>query len=209
MISDSDVTAYELRSARLLLRCWREDDAPSFRALLDRNDQALRPFITWMRDEPAPLEHTRARLAGYRLAFDEGRDFRYGMFDAADERLIGELMLSTRTGEGSREVGYLVDQSEAGKGFASEASAMAIRLAFQHSQVDRVELHCSPRNRASVRIAEKLGFRHIRTLPAHYRNSEGDVEDSMIWMLNQEEWDRETFPASETQAFDKTGRRLF
>src|SRR5688500_16306055 len=96
-------SAYEMSSPRLLARCWTADDAEAFRALVDRNDQHLRPFIGWMRAEPMPLDATRQRLLRYRERFLADEDFRYALRDLGG-RLIGELILSTRSGGNTREV---------------------------------------------------------------------------------------------------------
>lgn len=200
--------AYEIRSNRLLLRCWSLDDAPDFCALLDRNFHHLEPFIPWMRAGRPSLEATVARLRDYRAKFDSDVDFRYAMVLRETDELIGELMLSTRTGPASREVGYLVDQAHTGRGLATEASAMGIRVALQLYDCDRVELHCSPHNAASIRVAEHLGFAHEATLGRRYEVGEGDRQDSMIWTLFRDRANVEIMPAPETEAFDVLGRKL-
>ena len=50
--------AYQFETGRLLGRCWTPADAPAYRAAIDDNDQHLRPYIPWMREEPKPLEAT-------------------------------------------------------------------------------------------------------------------------------------------------------
>ena len=176
-----------MESSRLVARCWREEDAEDFRALLDRNDRHLRPFIQWMRDEPMTLDGTRQRLAGYRGRFLAGEDFRYALLDS-NEQLVGELMLSTRSGDGSRELGYLLDQSSTGRGLATEAARLGLWAAFKKSGVGQVELFCAPENRASIRIAEKLGFTLVETLPAHGKDSEGELRDAMHWRITAAEY---------------------
>jgi ribosomal-protein-serine acetyltransferase len=201
---ETQVSPFSVRSPRLLARCWEADDADAFRALLDRNDRYLRPFIPWMRDEPQSLEQTRARLLGYRERFVAGEDFRYALF--ADGTLIGEVMLSPRSGPGTREVGYLLDRSATGHGYATEAAAMACRAAFDFAMVKRVHLHCSPENTASVRVAQKLGFTLLEVHEKCYEDSEGVLRDSMHWMLDTDLYLRSPAAHLLVDAFDAGGR---
>ncbi|HET6603814.1 MAG TPA: GNAT family N-acetyltransferase [Xanthomonadaceae bacterium] len=200
-------TAFSIRSPRLQARCWSPDDASDFRALLDRNDSHLRPFIPWMRDEPMPLAATRERLHGYRERFLAGLDYRYALFDAGGH-LVGELMLSTRSGPGSREVGYLLDRAVTGRGFATEAAAMALRVAFEIDRVGRVLLICSPENAASVRVAEKLGFVLDHVREAEYTDSEGLVRDSLFWVLPADRYRHSPAATLAVRAFDQAGASL-
>ena len=192
---------------RLLARCWSPDDAEDFRALLDRNNEHLRPFIPWMAAEPRSLEDTRERLSKDHLRFENNEDYRYALLDSAD-RLIGELILSTRGGGNAREVGYLLDKDTVGQGLATEAAAMLVKTAFLHCKVEHVDLHCSPRNTASVRIAEKLGFRLLALHEKAQQDSEGLLDDSMHWQL-----DAAAFPSSlaaglDIRAWDRHGKLL-
>lgn len=45
-------TAYRIETSRLLMRCWSPSDARQLRTCLDDNDQHLRPWIPFMKDEP-------------------------------------------------------------------------------------------------------------------------------------------------------------
>ncbi len=197
-----------MQSPRLCARCWSPADAEAFRALLDLNDQHLRPFIPWMRFEPQSLPATRERLRGHQQRLLDGEDFRYALFDAASAELIGELILSTRTGPGSREVGYLLDQHHCDRGLASEAAAMALRVAFDINAVKRVELRCNPANTASVRIAEKLGFRLDHVLPDHSEDSEGVLRDLMVWVIDAAGFAATRWAALPIKAFGVDGAQL-
>jgi RimJ/RimL family protein N-acetyltransferase len=196
--------AYRIESPRLLARCWSADDAEAFRALLDANDRHLRPFIPWMRDEPQPLAATRARLAAHRDRFLAGEDFRYALC-LRDETLIGELILSTRSGPGTREVGYLVDRGHTGQGLATEATAMALRAAFDGLGIARVLLRCSPENAPSVAVARRLGFSLDWVHAAHSPDSEGVLRDLMDWTIDAAGFRAGPFAALPVRVCDADG----
>ena len=198
---------FHAESPRLVIRCWSPDDAPAFRALLDRNDHHLRPFIPWMCDEPQTLEQTRARLEGYAQRFHAGEDYRFAWL-TMEGTLIGELIISTRRGTDCREIGYLLDRSATGKGYALEATSMATKIAFEVNRVARTEIHCSPENRASVAIPERLGYTHLETRSKSYTDSEGELRDSMTWILDVARYPASPASRIPVTALDRDGAAL-
>lgn len=176
-------TAYRVETGRLVLRCWSPEDAPILRAALDANDGHLRPMIPFMKDEPRTLQQTAQWLRDIRAAFDLDQNYRYAVFDSSEKKLLGENMLLTRAGPGALEIGYWTDKDSSGRGIASEASCAMIRVAFEIEKVDRVEIICTPENKASAAIPAKLGFTHEATLRKRVPDSEGKIGDSMIWSL--------------------------
>lgn len=203
----ANVSPFRIESERLLARCWSADDAEAFRALLDRNNEHLRPFIPWMSKEPQSLDQTRTRIAADEQRFLAGEDFRYALLDR-EARLIGELILSVRNGNGSREIGYLIDKSMTGQGLAFEAACLLTKTAFKYCNARIVELHCSPNNRASVRIAEKLGF-HLREIRKdHSEDSEGRMDDSMVWEMPPNDFPDSVAAQLDIKAFSPDGEQL-
>ena len=54
--------------------------------------------------------------------------------------------------------------------------------------MERVEIRCDPRNQASARVAEKLGFTHRSMLYGNKTDAEGLVRDTMVWTLDAAEY---------------------
>lgn len=189
------------------MRCWRADDAPAFRNYLDRNNDHLRPYVPWMSEEPQPLEKTREKIAEYIRQFEAGEEFRYALFDR-EGSLIGDLLISTRNGPESREIGYSICKDHTGKGFGFEAACMLTRTAFEHCETAIVELHCSPDNAASIRIAKKLGFQLREIREKDFRNSEGIMSDTMYWDLLPSDYPASAAASVRIQAFDQQGNEL-
>ena len=153
----------EVRTDRLRLTCWQPHDATELRELLDRCDGHLRPWIPFMRDEPRSLAGTRAQLEQIAASFAAGEHFRFAIRELAGGALIGETMLIRRGAPGTIEAGYWLDERRCGHGFATEATAALLPLAFDTLGVTGVTLRCDERNTASVRVAERLGGRQIDT----------------------------------------------
>ncbi|MGB5486905.1 MAG: GNAT family N-acetyltransferase [Lysobacterales bacterium] len=198
-------TAYRVETERLVLRCWSPGDAPVLRAALDACDAHLRPMIPFMKDEPRSLQQTASWLRGHRAAFDLGQMYRYAVYDASEQNLLGENMLLARVGPGGLEIGYWTHKDAIGKGIATEASSAMIRVAFDIEKVERVEIMCAPENRASASIPARLGFTHEATLKKRALNTDGATCDLMVWSLFAEDY--RSSPAADItfRAFDCMG----
>lgn len=198
-------TAYRVHTERLVLRCWSPEDAPALRRALDDCDAHLRPMIPFMKDEPRSLQQTARWLRGHRAAFDLGQMYRYAVFDAEEQNLVGENMLLARVGPGGLEIGYWTHKDAIGKGFATEASSAMIRVAFEIEKVKRVEIMCAPENKASASIPARLGFTHEATLKKRALDSQGDTCDLMVWSLFAEDYPSSPAADIAFKAFDCMG----
>lgn len=200
--------AYRVETPRLVARCWSPDDAPLLRAGLDHNDDYLRPWIPWMRDEPRTLHETALWLRRARAAFDSDSDYRYGLFEADGERLIGETSLFKRVGAGAREIGYWIDRRVARRGLATEAAAAMVRVAFEVDRVERIEVHHAAENAASGGVPKRLGFTLDGTLRRRALDSDDVVRDLSIWTLFADEYARSAARGVPVVAYDCLGTRL-
>ena len=200
--------AYRVETDRLLIRCWEPADGPRLRAALDELDDYLRPWIPWMRHEPQPLERTVARLRGYRASFDLDRDYRYAVFDPAGRDLIGEAGLYPRVGPNAREIGYWIHARHAGRGYAFEAAAAMVRVAFEIDRIDRLEIHCAPQNVASNVIPRKLGFVLEATLARRSFDACEKPQDLAIWTLFASDYPATAASGVGFAAWDCLGKRL-
>jgi RimJ/RimL family protein N-acetyltransferase len=68
------------------------------------------------------------------------------------------------------EVGWVIDESRQNRGLATEAMAAAIADGWTRARTDHLVAYIRPWNTASIRVAEKLGFR-VRG-PGHARSGD-------------------------------------
>ena len=200
--------AYRIVTPRMVVRCWSPKDAFLRRAALDNSDQHLRPWIPYMKNEPQTLMETANWLRMMRAAFDLDQEYRYGIFSPDETQLLGETGLYKRAGPGAREVGYWIAKEATGRGYATEAAAVMLRVAFEIGRVERVEMHCAPENVASTAIPEKLGFVHEATLARRSRDSEGDIHDLMVFTMFADQYPGAKALGVEMSAFDCIGSQI-
>lgn len=198
---------YRVETERLVLRCWDPADAPAVRRALDESDQHLRPFVPFMRSEPRTLAETATWLRGHRAAFDRDEHYRYAVFDREERTLLGESMLVDRAGDGTWEVGYWQHVAHAGYGYATEAAAALVRVAFGASGLRRLELVCATGNHASAAVARKLGFCHEATLRQSLTDTTDTVHDAMVWTMFADDYPDTPTSATPVRAFDCLGAR--
>ena len=181
MPSYSDVT---LATARLDLRPLTPADAPALFALKsDADVQRYGSHTPWTQPEQALawLERDRQGMA-------DGLHVQFAVRRREDDAMLGTCTLYDIDEPCRRaEVGYALLPSAWGRGYANEAVTALLDWGFEHLALNRVEADIDPRNTASARALERLGF----TREGHLRERwivGGEVCDSWIYGLLAREW---------------------
>ena len=196
---------YRIRTDRLVLRCWNPSDARLLKDAIDSSLENLRRWMPWAREEPTSIEEKTELLRRFRGRFDLGRDFVYGIFDAAETEVVGGTGLHMRSGDDSLEIGYWIRDSRVGNGLATEASAALTRIAFEACGVDRVEMRVDPANTRSLAIPRRLGFEEEATLRRRLRYPEGAPSDVTIFSLFAQEFAGTPAAGVRVEALDSVG----
>ncbi len=176
----------ELVTPRLLLRELRPDDWPAlyhFESDPDavrwqsydvRTEEECREYIARAVEDGAANPRTTYELAVTRL-------------DGGDT-MIGRVALHLAKPEaGEAAIWYILTPSEHGRGFATEAMRAVVDFGFARLELHRIWADIDPRNAASRRVLEKLGFR----CEAHHIENEflkGEWCDTEIHALLAREW---------------------
>ena len=156
----------DIRTARLLLRPWRAEDAAHLLPVLEANRLHLGPWIPARVAEPAPLPVLAERLEAFAADFAADREWRYALVSLDDGRVLGEVSLFPRAEQGRvpfsaadrAEIGYWLRADATGTGLASEAAQAMVDLAMTMPVLRQVEIRCDARNGASAAIPRRLGF---------------------------------------------------
>lgn len=135
-----------IRTARLLLRRAEAGDVMDLHEIL-RDPQVMRYWSTPPHPDLATTQTWMARL----LALDPATSVE--LVVELDGRVIG-----TAGGGVLPEVGYILHRDYWGRGLAQEAMRAVIDYAFAHHPVDHLMADIDPRNLASARLLDRLGF---------------------------------------------------
>jgi ribosomal-protein-alanine N-acetyltransferase len=85
------------------------------------------------------------------------------------------------------EIGYSLVPSERGKGYGTEATQVMVDYLFLSKDSMRIQAQTDPRNVASHRLLEKVGFMKEGTLRKSFF-MRGEWRDSYIYSILREEW---------------------
>ena len=92
----------------------------------------------------------------------------YGMWaveELSSGKFIGRVGLHFPEGWPDREVGWALSRAYWGRGYALEAAAAALQVAFDILEWPRAISLIAPLNQRSIRLAERLGERFERNVP--------------------------------------------
>lgn len=151
----------ELRSARLILRTPRLEDADARRDFYLRNATHLAP---WSTPRPAhwhDLDQTRARIDTFRAFAAQGRLLPFHLYEAdAPGRIVGTCNFDqiSRGAFRSCMLGYELDAGCVGRGYMTEALRCAIDYVFDVAKLHRVQANHMPHNDRSAAVLARLGF---------------------------------------------------
>lgn len=112
-----------------------------------------------------------------------------GPTDEADVQRIGIISIEDH-GESRPELAYWIVPESHGKGYGTEAVALAVNIVFQEHHHPAVEAKTFPDNDASRGVLESLGF----TQEGRIRSDvywDGQYRDQVIYGLLREEWHRQ------------------
>ena len=85
------------------------------------------------------------------------------------------------------EIGYSLVPSERGKGYGTEATQLMVDYLFLSKDTMRIQAQTDPRNVASHKLLEKVGFMKEGTLRKSFF-MRGEWRDSYIYSILREEW---------------------
>jgi RimJ/RimL family protein N-acetyltransferase len=176
-----------LETERLLLERWDERHREPWR-LICRDSEVMRfiglgqPWESAEADEvfDAMLRHWRERGFGWRAVLDRARGDWLGFVGL---NVVGSGVEGVASDE--VEIGWWLVRSAWGRGYASEGAAAARDEGFEHFGLDRMLARLQHANRASSRVAEKIGMRLVR------EGTGRQGETLLIYCLERAEWKRQ------------------
>lgn len=164
----------ELRTARLLIRRARGDDLDALFAVLS-HPEATR---YWSTPPHADREQTRAWMADMLEPGPGREDFVVEL----DGRVIGKAGFWRLP-----EIGYILHPDVWGQGLAKEALTAILDHVVSATDTETFTADIDPRNTASIRLLEGLGFRRSGFAERTW-NVGGEWCDSVYYALDAADW---------------------
>jgi RimJ/RimL family protein N-acetyltransferase len=201
---------YRIETERLVIRCYEPDDAPLLKAAVDASIDHLLPWMPWARFEPQTIDEKIELCRRFRGQFDLDQNYVYAIFTPDETEQLGGSGFHKRSNEGSLEIGYWVSAAAAGRGIASEVTAVQTRAAIELCGIDRIDIQVEPSNERSLAIPRKLGFTEEGTFRRRLDpGGEGEPHrDSVVFSMLREELAGSPCTAYAYVAFDVLGRQM-
>lgn len=174
-----------LETPRLVLRPFRHADARDLFAVFS-DPEVFRyiPVGDWKHVDEA---HQRIARDVEKMA--AGDYVRLAVERREDGRVLGEVLLFNFAKDSRRaELGYALGRAAWGCGYAGEALPPLVDYGFEHLDLNRLEAVIDPRNAASARVIERLGFRHEGTQRERYI-TRGETSDAGLYGLLRSDWE--------------------
>jgi RimJ/RimL family protein N-acetyltransferase len=171
-----------LEGEGVILRDWRDEDAPALAPVCGDWDVCAFTSVPWTYSEAQALawieRQRRKRAAGTVLALAiQGGD---------DERALGNVNLAWRGDDEGREaeIGYWLVPEARGRGLVTAAASLLVDWVFASLGLERVEFAILPENLASQHVAERLGATP-EGLRERSHEAEGRLWDMTIWSVRR------------------------
>jgi ribosomal-protein-alanine N-acetyltransferase len=176
--------AVSLRTPRLLLREWRDDDLTAFAALLadPRVMEYLRPA-----DSAAMARDIHSHFARHGFGF-------WAAELVGGSPFIGFIGLAVVGFEApfapAVQIGWWLSSAHWGRGYATEGAAAALDAAFGRLGLKEIVSYTVPANTRSQRVMQRLGMTHATDddfdhplLPAGHR-----LQPHVLYRIKRDEW---------------------
>ena len=149
-----------IETARLRIRCYRDDDLAALVVLAGDWEVAR-----WVATMPHPYTEAAGRdwIARVQADHATSRPLSFAIALKEDDRLIGGVGLDGSTGDGSTEpaLGYWLGQPYWHNGYAREAVIAIIDYGFQSLGFETIRAYTDPNNRRSQKVLLHAGLRQV------------------------------------------------
>jgi ribosomal-protein-alanine N-acetyltransferase len=170
---------------RLILKVLDKTYAPLVLDYYSRNKLFLEPWEPLRYEEFYTKEYHEYQLYNELINIENGNSLKLWIFEKNDNsKVIGSVGFSNivRGAFLSCHLGYKLDKDEINKGYITESVKKGIHIIFNEFELHRIEANIMPKNKASLRVVEKLGF-YNEGLACKYLKINGQWEDHIHMIL--------------------------
>jgi ribosomal-protein-serine acetyltransferase len=163
----------------LLLRRWVRGDAEALAAVVAESASQLRPWVTWVDEEPTSIEGWRTFIAEREREWRDGGSVLLGIF--VGERIAGGCSLNVcPDAPGILEIGYWLHPAFRGHGLATRAARLLTETALAEPGVRAVEIRHDEANAASGAVPRRLGYSPVGKAP-NGAPAPADSGTDLVW----------------------------
>jgi RimJ/RimL family protein N-acetyltransferase len=172
-----------ISASRVSLRWITEDDVDALYRIFSHTE-VMRYWST-----PPLAERSEAVKLLHEIhdGFRRQTLLKWGIARRTDDALIGTATLFNLENHRA-EIGYGLDRAHWGNGYMNEALQALLAYAFEELALHRIEADVDPRNSASIRTVERLGFQREGYLRERWQIN-GEIQDTLFFGLLRPDWE--------------------
>jgi len=143
-----------------VLRSYEPGDGLRLAVALNDSYEHLRHFLAWAQPETS-VQSAEQRVRYFRAKWLLATDFVVAVVSTDGETILGGCGFHLRDGgleTGGAEIGMWIRRDAAACGLGTRVLVEMLRWGFDEWPWKRLTWECSPRNAASLRVAEKAGM---------------------------------------------------
>jgi RimJ/RimL family protein N-acetyltransferase len=168
-----------LQGGRIHLRAMTAVDVP--RLFAQFSDPKVMRY--WSRGPLMRVEDAQEMFAEIDRGVRAGEFLQWAIARCTDDLMIGSCALFAQNrGHRRAEIGFALSSAHWGHGYALEAVHLALGHAFNALDFHRIEADVDPRNAASLRLLERVGFVREGLLRERWHVG-GEIQDSAVYAL--------------------------
>jgi ribosomal-protein-serine acetyltransferase len=170
-----------LETEQLLLRAPQAGDGEAVHQAIVESAATLRPWMTWANPLPS-RDQTESSVRHAAVQFLKREALRFHIYRKTDDLFLGSTTLQNIDWSIPRfEIGYWLRVSVEGQGYMTEAVSILTRFTFGTLGAQRVEIRCDARNRPSIDVAQRVGYKLEGRLRRERRDAKGNLSDTLIF----------------------------
>ena len=174
-----------INTTRLSLRAISAADVDDFYAVYSN----LEVMRYWSTPPLANRDAASKLIDEIQQGFKRHELLKWGIALRAGDSLIGSVTLFHPDFTHRRaEIGYALGRAFWGNGYMQETLEAILNYAFAVLNFHRIEADVDPRNAASVRTLERLGFRREGYLRERWQVN-GEIQDALFYGLLRPDWE--------------------
>ena len=156
VLREPPLTLPAIAGTAVVLRAFTDEGAP---LITSTSRHGLIPLLTSVPRAAGPGE-ALAYIGRQHTCLTERTGLSFAIADAASGTAVGQIGLVLRDAAlGRASISYWVGPGFQRRGYAGDALAALTRWILETPVIDRVELYIEPWNEASLRTAERCGYR--------------------------------------------------
>lgn len=175
----------EFRGERVLLRPFRDEDAPLLWDAVEFSRKHLQPWMPWVAEHNC-LDFTREYIRKLQAKWTLREDFPMGIWRLTDGALLGSCGIHRIDWTiPAMESGYWLRPDAEGNGYVSEAVRLIVDFVFGPLRAERLEIRCDSLNVRSAAVPPRVGFILEAELRHSRRNTDNKLGDTMVFAMTR------------------------